>query len=360
MSIDYGFMQYWRESALLEVEGQLLVPPEWDSREGLILVRRTMVEVIRGSDELFRKPSRERSGRPGVVATKLGRLVEECLGVDVAQIYKLHPFHRFDPYFDLFAEAYRASPLWYREYLRRDVDQLNAFVDDLRDRAKRQGFRTKLANHERGAIKNGKTVERYLNRLYEDYPKQLHVRIDLHYEICSQVSDEEVKADFAKLMRHVRREFGATAIGHIWTAEWGELKGLHIHLLLHFNGQKVREGITIARQLGEHWQHAITNGRGRYWNINKREDWYEAQGRRGIGLISHSDEKRRNNLLRTALYLVKPDFFVRMVRPGFGKTFGHGRLRPRKKSNAGRKRKGYRLQAGIEVICTGRGGLRRP
>ena len=43
------------------------------------------------------------------------------------------------------------------------------------------------------------------------------------------------------------------------------------------------------------------------------EAGFEALGRRGIGLISYSDEKRRKNLLQTALYLVKTDLFVRIV-----------------------------------------------
>jgi hypothetical protein len=279
----------------------------------------------------------------------------------VWQVCNSFPQHRFDPYFNLFAEIYRHSPLWRNDYSRCDVDQLNQFVDQLRTGAKRTGFMDNVANHERGTIKNGKTVEKYINVMYDNYPKILHVRVDFYYAIAwprpdvFPVSAEEMKAHRAKLMRYVRKKFGATAIGHMWTAEYGALKGPHFHVFLHINGHKVRQGITIAQQLGEHWRHVITNGRGRYWNVNKYEDKFEAQGRRGIGLISHSDEKRRGNLLKSALYLVKTDLFVRMVMPGFGKTFGHGRFRPRKKSKAGRKRKGYRLLAAINAISA-RGG----
>jgi hypothetical protein len=358
MKIDFESMhQHWMETSSIR---ESLIHPEWDSCEGMMLIRRTMVDVAKSKEDLFRSPDRMRKGRSGLIASKLGRSLEACLAVDIWQICGSFPEHRLDPYFNLFAEVYLASPLWHREYLRRDVDQLNAFVTKLRAGAKRKGFMDIVANHERGAIKNAKTVMKYIAAMYEDWPKILHVRVEFSYDMTlPRPSAEQVKADRAKLMRYVRKKFGETAIGHMWTIEFGPMKGLHFHVFFHFNGQVVRQGITIAQELGEHWQHVITNGRGIYWNVNAREEKLEAEGRRGIGLISHSDEKRRKNLIRSALYLVKADLFVRLVMPGIGKTFGHGRFRPRKKSNAGRKRKGQRLNAAVDAIRVRRGGIRR-
>jgi hypothetical protein len=318
--------------------------------------------VARGKEDLFRRPDRVRKGRREFIATKLGRSLEHCLRVNIAQICESFPMHRFDPYFNLFAETFLHSPLRYDEFLLRDVDQLNAFVAKLRTGAKRKGFMGIVANHERGTIKNAKTVRKYIAALYADWPKILHVRLEFSYATTwprPVLSAEQIKADRAKLMRYVRKKFKGTAIGHMWTLEFGPMKGPHFHVFLHFNGEKVRQGITVARQIGEHWQHVITNGRGLYWNVNATEDKLEAQGRRGIGLISHSDEKRRDNLVRSALYLIKADLFVRLIMPGIGKTFGHGRFRPRKKSNAGRKRKGQRLGAVVDAIRAQRGGMRR-
>lgn len=357
--------EHWMESSLVWRDEKLVIPPEWECREGLMHVRNAMVAIARSEGELFRKPSRTRTDRRAFVTTKLGDMLRDCLTVDVARIYKSFPGHRFDPYFTLFADTYLASPLCTRDYLRNDVDRLNQFVSDLRAGAKRSGFMKIVANHERGTKKNSKTVRGYLSALYGDYPKILHVRLDLYYLVAGRRPDgsapsaEQMKADRARFMRYVRKKFRSVVIGHMWTVEFGEFKGAHFHVLLHFKGHEVRQGITIAQHLGDHWQNVITEGRGRYWNVNTREAFYEARGKRGIGLISHSDEKRRENLLRTALYLVKTDLFVRMEMPGFGKTFGHGRFRPREKSNAGRKRKGHRLQAAIDAMCVRRGGIRR-
>jgi hypothetical protein len=366
MSIDLDLMhEYWMESSSLWHNEQLVLPPEWDYRAALMTIRKTMVDVARSDGDLFRIPTRMRKERRGFAATKLGLELEACLELDVSLIYNSFPQHRFDPYFTLFAETYLASPLWCNDFLRGDVDQLNQFVSELRAGAKRNGFMKTVANHERGTIKNTKTVEGYLAALYRDYPKILHVRLDLSYVfawLCPGVpvaSVEQMKADRERFMRYVRKKLRSVLIGHMWTVEFGEFKGPHFHVFLHFDGQEVRQGITIARQLGEHWKNVITSGRGTYWNVNTREDFYEARGMRGIGLISHSDEKRRKNLLRTALYLVKADLFVRMVMPGFGKTFGHGRFRPRVKSKAGRKRKGERLAAAVDAIRAHRGGIRR-
>lgn len=364
--IDYNAMhRHWMESSLFEVEGKLVLPADWTCCEGLMRIRRTMVRVAKSRDELFRKPDRVRKGRAGVVASKLGRDLELCLGVDVRAICKAFPEHRFDPYFNLFAETYRASLLWRSEFARHNVDLLNEFVEKLRAGAKRSGFMDDVRNHERGAVKNARRVRRYIDDLYGQYAKLLHVRIDLYYETMwprpdvFPVSVKEMKRHRAKFMRHVRKLFGDAAVGHLWTIEYGDMKGPHFHMLLNFNGHKVRQGITIAQQLGEHWQRVITGGRGRYWNVNKNEDELEAQGRRGIGTIGYADEKRRENLVRTALYLVKTDMFVRLIMPGFGKTFGTGKIVPRKKSKAGRKRKGYRLSQWVEGVSGKRGGMKR-
>lgn len=366
MTIDLKLMdRYWMESYVIEDDGKLIIPPDWSCCQWLMQIRRAMVDVARSGDELFRKPDRVRKGRRGVVATEVGRRLENCIGIDLRQIFEAFPHHRFDPYFDLFAKTLHASPFWRSDFHRRNVTLLNKFVEDLRAGAKAAGFMKSVKNHERGTIKNARTVKKYIGDLYGDYPKILHVRLDLSYQMLwprfeeSPISAMEMKADRGRLMRYVRNKFKAKAIGHMWTVEYGAMKGPHFHLLLHFNGHEVRQGITIAHQVGEHWQHVITKGRGRYWNVNKGEDVYEAMNRRGIGLISHADQKRRGNLLETALYLVKTDLFVRVVMPGFGKTFGHGRFQRRKKSNAGRKRKIQRLLDGISAISAKRGQSRR-
>lgn len=364
--IDYNAMhRYWMESSLFEVDGQLVLPSDWTCCEELMRIRRTMVQIAKSKDDLFRRPDRLRNGRSHVVASKLGRDLQVCLGFDVRAICKAFPEHRFDPYFNLFAEAYRGSVLERLDYTRRDVGLLNGFVEKLRTGARRTGFMDEVRNHERGATKNARKVRRYIDDLYGQYPKLLHVRIDLYYETIwprphlFPVSVTKMKQHKAQFMRHVRKRFHDAAVGHLWTVEYGDMKGPHFHMLLNFNGHKVRQGITIAQQLGEHWQRVITGGLGRYWNVNKNEDQLEAQGRRGIGTISHGDDKRRENLVRTALYLVKTDMFVRLIMPGFGKTFGTGRIVPRKKSKAGRKRKGNRLAEWVEGISSRRGGVKR-
>ena len=304
--------------SLVNVEGTLCIPEEWKYYQQLMMVRETMVQVARSKEDLFRLPDRVRKGRGGIVATRLGRRLELCMGMDYHAIERSFPRHRFDPYFRLFMEVFCASPLWRREYLRKDLTYLKSLVDALRAGAKRKGFMQGVANHKRGSIKNERAVRKYIDDLYGDYAKLLHVRIDLYYDMSTVKPGDLV-------------------------VEPEVMKAPHYHIFLHFDGSKVRNGITIAQQLGEHWRHVITKGAGRYWNVNSQEAGFEKQGRRGIGLISHHDLKRRENLLKAASYLVKVDLFVRVEMPGVTKTFGHGVFRPRKRSNAGRKRKGHKL-----------------
>jgi hypothetical protein len=367
MKIDLTSMyQHWREASSMEINGSAVTCWEFKCREGLMIIRRTMVEVAKTSDDLFRTPDRLRKGRNAVVATRLGRRVETCLNLGIDEIISAFPQHRFDPYFSLFVDTWRASSISRRSGYPRQVNELNQVVSKLRNGAKEREFMTRLANHERGAMKNAKAVQRYVDLLYGDYAKILHVRMDVYYDnkqLSGGTEDlpaERLKSDRAKLMRYIRKKFKRNFIGHMWTIEYGAMKGPHFHLYLHFRGDRLREGITIARHLGEQWQHVITGGLGRYWNVNVYQDRLEAQGRRGIGLISHSDEKRRHNLLQAALYLTNVDLFVRVEIPGLTKTFGHGRVVRRKKSKSGRKRRISALHSTLDTICELRGGFRRP
>jgi len=364
MKINFNEMsRHWLESISVgnnEKSGRI-IPFEWRCCQELMEVRRTTMAVVTSSEKLFRVPDRVRKGRRGVVATRVGRTLESTLLIDFGQIAAIFPHHRFDPYYTLFVTTYGASRLGRRGYAP-TPHELNDFVESLRVGAKEKTFQKLLKNHERAALKNATVVGGYIEKMYHDYPKILHVRLELSYKKSPcrhELSADRIKGDREKLMRYVRKTFGKKAIGSMWTVEFGDWKGPHFHIIFHLDGHHLRQGITIGRQIGEHWEKIATKGDGTYFNVNLYEDAYEEKGRRGIGLIAHSDHTRRHNLLETALYLVKTDLFVRLVVPGFRKTFGHAQYRPRKKSNAGRKRKNQGIIDGLNAITANRGDVRR-
>lgn len=366
MKIDDLEMEYQaHECSLVPAGDWFLISPEVDSIIDLMRLNKTVVEVIRSDAVLFADRAQLRSDRTAYVSSPIGLKLIDCLKLDFGRMHRDFPVHSFNPYLEVFFNVYRRNPVSQFSVDNLSAYWLNVFVEGLRGEAKRANVVNLLANHRRGSLKNSRKAVDRLERMFEDYPKLLLCRIDLGYKKSlrqgSQAlpSGAEIKADFERLIRYVRRSFPGKILGYMWTLEFGAFKGPHYHVLFVFDGGRVRQGVTISRILGEHWENVITNGRGSYFNVNTRERFLESRGKRGIGLISRRDLVRRQNATNMVLYLTKVDFFVRVVLPGITKTFGCSQFKQREKSNSGRKRKPSKLTTGLAAISAARGNVSR-
>ena len=115
--------------------------------------------------------------------------------------------------------------------------------------------------------------------------------------------------------------------------------GYHIHLILLFNGHKIRKDVHWARKIGDYWEKNITKGAGYYHNVNANWDCNDKNY--GIGMIEAADMRKRYNLVNHVMaYLCKSRQAV-LTLPyegcnTFGAGFTHrdrakGRGRPRTK-----------------------------
>ena len=133
----------------------------------------------------------------------------------------------------------------------------------------------------------------------------------------------------------------------IWKLEYAVERGLHLHCILLFNGANCREDISFGNLIGDYWKNKITKGYGVYHNCNRYAYNYK---RLGIGMIDHSDLKKRSHLLYAAMYLVKKDLYFNIVRDEEGvnrpiRTFGKGVVKLSKKGKGGRPRKKQQVPA---------------
>ena len=107
-------------------------------------------------------------------------------------------------------------------------------------------------------------------------------------------------------------------------------------MMFFLDGSEHREDITIAQDIGELWNNEITQGDGLYWNCNANKEKYKNLG---IGMISHHEEDLRDNVIATAMYLVKKDYLIRSVMfNSKNRAFSKGQIP--QKSKSGRPRKG--------------------
>lgn len=297
--------------------------------------------------------------RHGGLVVKLSPLAKRLLAcaksLDTSIVRQYLPRHKFSPYFELWESQRDAifelglgipSPS--------AIPGVNAWVAFIRTQARSSPFQDVVKKQEKAALKNAKSTHQYLHDLFRRYSRLLVIRVDLGYrndplEVgynWAPPPDKQVQENIDEQIRFVQREVDHR-VGYILKIEYGAAKGHHCHLMVLLDGHKAREDITWGKAIGEHWEKITTmDGRssGTYWNCNADKGYYARRGLLGIGLINYDDILGRKNLMRTAMYLAKADYYARFVSPdihrifrkGFFKEEPSGRGRPRKHPNVGR------------------------
>lgn len=180
----------------------------------------------------------------------------------------------------------------------------------------------------------------YINRLLEKHSKVNVIRVDLAYnkETSKIKTTEDVNKDLNKLYNNMRSKpsIFKDKIGHIVKKEYTEDKGMHIHGLFVFDGNKVLKDSYKAEQIGEYWKDTITKKEGIYHNCNRTKNEYENNG---IGMIDYRDSEKIDKLHKNVLpYLCKEEQEIKDSNSkSKDKSFIRG-VMPKKKSNRGRPR----------------------
>lgn len=162
------------------------------------------------------------------------------------------------------------------------------------------------------------------------YPKLMVIRLDVGYgkQYAAQVDSRfEILDHWSDLLVAIKEGFAASFLGYAAKIEYGVRKGPHMHLMLLFNGSKVRQDVTIARLIGELWKNKVTKGAGLYHNSN--EPNYKARFTYcGVGVFSGLDDATIAGFQRVADYLVKRELLVRVAMPHLGRVLRTGLVLP--------------------------------
>ncbi|MFP6557774.1 hypothetical protein WJ542_05465 [Paraburkholderia sp. B3] len=226
----------------------------------------------------------------------------------------------------------------------RCMDLFNALIDRVRERCQSREFtereRLRLVNAEKNkqsvlvleeamfSKETGRSRWLVLSLTLRYKPK---FRCGTTYETVQQHRDRFFAARrFNRLMSGIRN--------YVWAIEQGEDTGLHLHVILFYSAEHNRDEF-IAKQIGEYWVDAITEGKGEYWNSNaerlKRK--YKERGHGvGVGQINWNDTERREALRRNLVYLAKAEQYLMIKCAERVRTFGMGKAP--EKVKAGRPR----------------------
>lgn len=164
------------------------------------------------------------------------------------------------------------------------------------------------------------------------------------YEYRLEAENTQLQSDLqsmkeyrAKFFRAIKNKY--TVEGFIWKLEYGADKSFHYHCLILLNGDKHREDINIAMDMGEMWKRLTINQDGKttkgiYWNCNAHKENYRYLA---VGHLNASNTTMKDNLFKYVLaYLAKTDYYVKMAKTN-DRTIGMGSDKVKIKSGRPRK-----------------------
>jgi len=137
-----------------------------------------------------------------------------------------------------------------------------------------------------------------------DRPKE---QLTLH-EYRLEAENNQLQCDLqsmkeyrAKFFRAIKNKYAVE--GFIWKLEYGADKNFHYHCLILLNGDKHREDINIAKDMGEIWKKLTIDAdskttKGIYWNCNANKENYRYLA---LGHLNASDTTMKNNLFKYVL-----------------------------------------------------------
>eukprot|EP01037_Dinobryon_pediforme_P005092 gene5092-5143_t len=146
------------------------------------------------------------------------------------------------------------------------------------------------------------------------FPKLMVLRLDLGYgKEHASASTNRIICDWEALKAFITANF-SSYLSHVVKLEYGVQKGAHMHVLLMFNGAMVRQDVTIAKLIGEHWSNVVTCGMGVYFNCNAAP-YKNRFSHCGVGVFNKLDEATVAGFQAVADYITKPDPLVTLMMP---------------------------------------------
>ena len=192
-------------------------------------------------------------------------------------------------------------------------------------------------SHNKKSDKRLNSTKEYVDALSQKHSKLNIIRVDLSYDKPhSQTTTlEEANNDFNHMLNNARSKPSVFKHkeGYVSKSEYTEDKGIHLHAMFIFAGQKVQKDAFKADQIGKYWEE-ITEGKGSYHNCHRNK--YE---RNGIGMLEHNDSDKRAILYDKVIsYLCKDEQDIEAMKNNpKDRAFTRGTL-PKKEEKKGRPR----------------------
>jgi hypothetical protein len=179
----------------------------------------------------------------------------------------------------------------------------------------------------------------YIDKLQNNYSKLNIVRVDLAYKkpYSDDTTLDKANDDLNHMLNNRRSKPSVFKdnVGYICKREYTENKGIHIHAMFIYDGQKVQNDKHKAKQIGNYWNE-LTKNKGTYHNCNINN--YD---KNGLGMLEHRDKAKRKILDENVIpYICKDEQDIEPIKNNKNdRAFTRGTLPKIKDTKAGRPRK---------------------
>jgi hypothetical protein len=211
------------------------------------------------------------------------------------------------------------------------ADGYNDLVLKVREGYKERKINRKISKRNENSRLNYENACRYINGLFDEKRRPLLViRLDIGYgkDAAEAVTVEQAMADYREFInkRRGKPSVFRHMVGYVAKLEYSSVKRYHFHLMLFFDGSKVRNHSYYGEEVGKYWRDEVTQRRGTYYNCNRHLNRYK---RCGIGRVDYRDSVKRRDVLYALSYLTKSEQSVMVKTSKGGRTFFMGQLRKR-------------------------------
>ncbi|MFJ3483535.1 inovirus-type Gp2 protein [Pseudomonas sp. NPDC090202] len=332
------------------LNGEVIVNDELGERYRLAKCIGPLITSLLGSKHDLFSVSLTSNGVCVISSDRLGRRFVLQLELCHSSLRHEYCHYRWNPYLELFYSLVKKYHIPNIRVLVRQVrgdlasdlvDYLNNIVREIREGGSSASFKAALKSYLRPVRENYKELTSYVQSLFDAKARMLVVRVDLSYleryrKSGSEISATQAGAHRRKLLDVLQKGGYGPLEGYAWKFEKGVRKGLHFHMLLFFDGSKVRQDVVLGRMIGELWSSVITEGAGSYYNCNAFKEKYEC---RGIGMVRYDDSKAMEGLDRIVTYMTKLDEYFKLSVQGV-RSFGKGIMPVKPGITRGRPRVG--------------------
>lgn len=192
------------------------------------------------------------------------------------------------------------------------ASMVNRYVSTLQISMQSREFKEKIRHRDDHSRRLFISAAEYLDSLFDQHKRMVVLRMDFSLALDAEMGLGgplvALLEYFRCLREDMKRRVGVFQhlAGYIAHVEYGFQKKHHIHAILFFDGDKVRNHYALSRLIVHRWVE-ITHGSGRYFNTQEKAGQYAC---RAIGMVHHDDLEKRQCLTYVIWYITKREQFL--------------------------------------------------